>query len=408
MYKDIKELADELYAIVQSKAGTKEQPEWFKKNSTTALKRFNIPRDISADILNGSKRVDNDFIGFLFTKLLAPELIDKYFTPSEVAMYDKAKYTVDVITDVRLQMVKVADDQWIGATSLKYLLRLEEHHMLRYNENTQRILRRRIDSNGEVRYEPYLNPAAVTQITGLLENRTYIPNTITLNVINPDLITYNDGTLVISGFKKDEPVFDILDGYHRFRAMKRIHLKDGTFDYPMELRIVAYAEERAKQFIWQEDQKTKMKRIDSRSFNQDRPSNRIVAELNDVAPFRGLLTANSKVFDVPFLSELISCAFFKRGEVADRAKQLNVKKRLVTTALIMEEQDPSMFERRWTNAEMAAMVVTARQLPAGQKYSTYQRLLAYAVELGLYATGTETKRETAKLINKAEKEGQDV
>lgn len=41
----------------------------------------------------------------------------------------------------------------------------------------------------------------------------------------------------------------------------------------MEIRIVSFTEEKAKQFIYQKEQKTKMKQIDSAAMNQYSPAN---------------------------------------------------------------------------------------------------------------------------------------
>ncbi len=45
----------------------------------------------------------------------------------------------------------------------------------------------------------------------------------------------------------------------------------------MEIRIVSFTEEKAKQFIYQKDQKTKMKQIDSAAMNQYSPANTVKA-----------------------------------------------------------------------------------------------------------------------------------
>jgi hypothetical protein len=48
----------------------------------------------------------------------------------------------------------------------------------------------------------------------------------------------------------------------------------------MELRIVQFNESRAKQFIWQEDQKTKMRKVDSEAMNQTVIPTKVITRLN--------------------------------------------------------------------------------------------------------------------------------
>ena len=146
---------------------------------------------------------------------------------------------------------------------------------MNYNERTQRVVKKIITPNGE-HYQISLNAHALKKIEKSFDEKRYIPNTITLNI--PDIdenVKHYDretNTLIISTLKE----FDIIDGYHRFVAIQRICAVDDKFDLPMELRITCFSENKARQFIWQEDQKTKMSRVDSESFNRYNTANIIV------------------------------------------------------------------------------------------------------------------------------------
>ena len=398
MKKELTELADELYAKVVRIAGTPEQPDWFNRSIERAYKKYGVPRNISADILNGTKKVDSQFLGFVFANVLDEHLVNEFFTDSEIAVWKSSKYQVDVLTEIKLPMLQVAPDQWIGATDLRTLIQIDDHHLMRYNENTQRVLRKKTYANGDEVYEPYINQQAVSQIYKLLENETYIPNTITFNVIDPDLIEYRNGTFIMEGYQKDTPIFDILDGYHRFRAMKRMHLTNPDFNYPMELRIVSFSEERAKQFIWQEDQKTKMRRIDSKVFNQAAPENRIIRELNDSGPFRGLLTTTGKTIDTAVFAAAMKQVCFKRGEQPSREKLVQIRKRFNDVGVLLEDKTPEMFDRPWTTAEIVGFIIAAEE----ENLDIMAFVVDYAGQNNLLVRKSDLKTDINKILGKLE------
>ena len=402
MLKDLSILSSEILSEVNHIAGTSEQADWFNRNLERAYKKYNVPRELAAEILNGSKTIDSPFLGFVFANLLNEQLVTEFFTDAEIAVWKGSKYQTDEMTEIKIPMLQVASNQWIGAISLIQLIEIDEHHLMRYNENTQRVLRKKTYASGDVVYEPYINQSAVNQIYRLLENETYIPNTITFNMIDPDMLEYRNGTVIISDFKKDTPVFDILDGYHRFRAMKKMHMTNPKFDYPMELRIVAFSEERAKQFIWQEDQKTRMRRIDSKAFNQDAAENRIVSELNDSGPFRGLLTTTGKQIDTPLFAAAVRQIYFKRGARPDRAEQIEVRRKIIDGARNLEETDPVKFERDWSISDIVSFIIATKYYKSEDCATKIVELKSYAEANDLFKRKSNLKYDINKLIAKTE------
>ena len=67
----------------------------------------------------------------------------------------------------------------------------------------------------------------------------------------------------------------------------------------MIIQLVTFPEEKAKQFIYQEDQKTQMKRIDSAAMNQYNPANTVVTKLNSDpnSNIRGMIVKNNGKID---------------------------------------------------------------------------------------------------------------
>ena len=377
MLRDLTEVSTQLREIVLSHVTDK---KWFSKKVKEAAEKYCIPLGMAADIMNGNKRVTDygdAFLCFLCTEVIAPEIIDECFTGSEIAMWKGACYNVETLTEIRIPMLQVASDQWIGATTFHYLLKIENAHMMRYNEATQRVLRKKMNATGEVRFEPYINQRAISEIKKLLENGTYISNTITLNLIQDYDLDYINGEIVIQNLKKDTPVFDILDGYHRYRAMKKISMGNPDFDYPMELRIVTFSEEKAKQFIFQEDQKTKMRRVDSKTYDQDDPANKVVAELNDGGIFRGLLTKNGLRIDTAVFTEAVRCVYFKRTDPKTRKYQREVVEDINTKAKWMERVSPEIFDEYWDKNDVVRFLTAARVADSESSFRTIYRLLTY-------------------------------
>jgi hypothetical protein len=81
----------------------------------------------------------------------------------------------------------------------------------------------------------------------------------------------------------------------------------------MELRIVNFTEDKAKQFIWQEDQKTQMRKIDSKSMNMNSSANIVVTRLNENVRcnLKGLISRNEGTIPFGELAELVDYFYFK-------------------------------------------------------------------------------------------------
>lgn len=211
-------------------------------------------------------------------------------------------------------------------------MRLRDAQLINYNTNAQRTLQRTI-RYGVESYKIAINRKALANIKKSFIEGDFIPNTITLNIPEDEVDwSYDDSKkqLKINKIKH----FDIADGYHRYLAMCQIKDEDPKFDYPMELRVVFFPDSKIKQFIYQEDQKTKMKKIDSDSMNMNAPENLVTERLNRDPMFfyKGGISHGNGVIDY---SEFASCVkyFYFHGEAytsAEKALAINrVKEELL-------------------------------------------------------------------------------
>ena len=205
-------------------------------------------------------------------------ITEKIFTEVEIKEFSSQRIEPDELEfPIMIKCIQINDDQWIGMENVKFLMKLRDAQKINYNTNAQRAMKRIVRGGNEF-YRISINNAAVKKIKDLLKRGVFIPNTITLNIPMDSDYSYNSkkNELVI----RDLKYFDIADGYHRYLAMSQLYSEDSEFDYPIEIRIISFSDDKIKQFIFQEDQKTRMRKIDSDSMNMDSASNIVAERLN--------------------------------------------------------------------------------------------------------------------------------
>ena len=378
MLREMSELSDVIYKTAVAHLTDQ---KWFLENTSEAFERFNMPIDQASDYLNGNKRVKetDQFTGYVLASVIGGDLVRNFFTPMEIAQYKEQKFSDRTITKIDIPMVKVAPDQWIGAVSFKWLMEIEDSHLLCYNENTQRVPRARTKPGDNVVYEPYVNARSVKEIAAAFRRGDYVPNTITFNIREDVEWQYEDGRIIIEDFPKGRPIFDIIDGYHRYRAMRQIYITNPSFDYGMELRIVRFSVEKARQFIYQESLRNKMRKIDQDSFNQNSLENQIVDELNETSPFRNMFSGVDAKIDKAIMAAAIHYKYFPTAKERTRTVKVTAKKELVRKGSIIEEHMPELFDRKWSTEEIVSFVVA----PNGD---SEERLVPAMMQIGRIAS----------------------
>lgn len=318
----------------------------------------NIPEEIVYDLINGNiePKQLSDFEVFCIYETILPKLITEYYTSTEIEKYSKFQYKVNEIQlPIKISAMKVNDEQWITASDSNFLMLLKEKGLLIYNTNTQRTMTRYTNSSTET-YVITLNKQAVKQIKNLIQDGSYIPNVITLNIPEDSDFEYKDGQLVIN----DISGFDIIDGYHRFVAMSQVHDVDPDFNYPIELRLVSFSESKARQFIYQEDQKTQMSKIDSESFNQNNNANIIVKKLNDDIDFNLYKKVDkSQIIDEAFLSDSINKIYNVKN--LTRPELLKIKNEIKNGINTITESNLSLLNKKW-NYEYTFIIIALIKL----------------------------------------------
>ena len=342
------ELADRIRKICLKNIN---KPKLISAQMKQLYSQYKIPIDTAQEILmlKGDISAHSDFTLFCVYNILNGKDIESIFTKEEIEAYSNAEHKQTVIQfPLKFKMVQVADDQWIGSISVKQLIQLRDAQLIRYNENIQRNLQHVVRGNVEY-YRIFLNQRAVSAIQESMMTDMFIPNTLTFNLPEDADVSYDGNYLIIKSLDQ----FDILDGYHRYIAISKIVNTNADFDYNMELRIVKFPEAKAKQFIWQEDQKTKMRKADSNSFNQTLDANRIVEQIKSDPNFVlfGKISRNMCVINSTELSTLIHVIWFashkdNKETAILKSKWIREKFKEVITEMI--EQDPSLVNSRWS------------------------------------------------------------
>ena len=324
----------------------KKDVEFNKDNKANVVnlinEKFNIPTGVTMDYI--AKRRDlgsaNRFILFALAygldKVTESKIVSKCFTEVEINQLSGMKYEEEKIKfPIIITCVQVNDNQWIGSCDMNFLMQLRDAQLINYNKNTQRTMQKIVRGDSEY-YRISINNGAVDSIRESLNARSFIPNTITLNIPDTEYDFYydkEDKELVIKSIN----AFDITDGYHRYLAMGKIHDVDAEFNYPLELRITYFPEDRTKQFIYQEDQKTKMRKIDSDSMNMIAPQNIITEHLNSNGMFywSGEILRNEGRVNFAEFANIVDFFYYKgksnyRTLLKDKKYAFDIEKEIVS------------------------------------------------------------------------------
>lgn len=345
MLKERKELDEKLQRIIKNKSVDKNEINRLIQSMIVS----GVSEKNSGEIMLLIKPLDNydDRTIYKLSSLLVPtKEVNSYFTPKEIKEYGKTTKTIGKnVFPMRMKMVQIDDRQFVGKITVEELMKLRDLQLLNYNENAQRPMKAKEFNNGVI-LVPMLNPKAIKEIKESYLNKTYIPNTLTLNIPTDETFEYDETENELIIYQLEH--FDILDGYHRFRAISDIYNLDSTFDYPMELRVVSFSDEEARQFIYQEDQKTKMRKIDSESFNQNSYSNQLIQELNKFSTIlKGKFNANECI-DPALAGRILNVSFLFGTNKITRKDIVELRNYIEQAFREYESQDMELLEHKWS------------------------------------------------------------
>lgn len=359
MLKERSVLNSRLETICRGQLGNKRQLQKYAKD---AFEQHNLPLDIAMDYITLKKpfaeATQHEI--FIIASVVEEKLTNEFFDKSEIKEYSKKFKAGKLKFPLTFDVVQIREDQWIGKITVKDLMQLRDAQLINYDENAQRPLQRIVNKDDIETWKIALNKQAVEKIKESFENRDYLPNTITLHFHEDPSNYYNEEEKCIY-IGKEEP-FDILDGYHRYIAMSDIYNVNKDFNYPMELRLVCYSESKEKQFIWQEDQKTKMRKVDSKSLNQNDLANRITSLVSDNEVLRSLISRNAGIIHYGELSEAIRCLYVKMpvGKRNEIKFIKEISKEIATKLNYIIDSDFNIIDERWDRLTIVSAMAVCK------------------------------------------------
>lgn len=313
---------------------------------------------------------------------------DEFFTSNEVGLYKNSKQKredEELYPVVFKNVLQVANDQWVTTINVDELFSLYKKQLVNYNKNTQRPTRRK-EVNGLVEYKIAISRKSIKEIKKLMQDSLFIPNALTFN-INMDNadndFSYGNGKLeLLSG------VFDIIDGFHRYKSLIDCKIENPAFNYNMVLNIVNFTEEKAGTYIAQEDKRNKINKSVVKTMDANNPINRVIQRLNDDGSsyLRGQIgrTGNYPV-NSSWLFEAISKCY---REINTRQDEIALIKRLREAFNVVIEED--LFDKNFLGV---AVVVIASMVADGdtEKVKGIVKASKYLPE-DIKKEGTVTKR----------------
>lgn len=351
--------------------------------------KYNYPEVRVSDLLQ--KRITlseaSDFDLFVLLDGITSNIntknkITTYFTETEIQNYSKAKYKrpKKIGFPLRFNMIQIADDQWIGRTTARELVSLRNSGIIRYNVNIQRTMK--VGMRGKTQeYRITENKASTAAIRESLEEGKFISNTITLNIPDDGVSDFNfeDGVLTI----RKANSLDIIDGFHRLIALEQAANMDPDFDYPMELRISHYSESKGQRFVYQEDQKTKMRKVDSDSFNVEDEAVKATNRLNDDALFNlnGQISRNGGLISFAEMAAILKKLYFTGvGKREARVKGIEVSKNLRQDFNLLTEYDTKFLTETYDFNTLCVCLVAFKyfrdnEIPADKQSKAIQYVL---------------------------------
>lgn len=332
---------------------TKEVQKVYKNLETN----WNIPVRVASAIISGRKNLYDydDNVCYWILKETRPEWINRYFSKRDIVQYEHSKYMDFNADEIEMKYpgLQLASDQWLCTMTIQELMKLRTQSRLHYNPKTQRALMVKI-KKGEISYAPFINTRAVKKMYDLISSNMFIPNVITLNIGEESItdendvkITLNNGMLEIENLD----AFDIIDGYNRFKAFERYYDQHPDWQFTTGVMITRFDVSKAKRLIFQEDQKTKMKRIDSVTYNQNNDLNVLLDIIND-KNFTYFHQINNMGGFIRYSHALQG---LKSSNIND---QLSIAERKTYVSSICDKLDAlsdlntELVQRQWTAAEV--------------------------------------------------------
>ena len=208
--------------------------------------------------------------------------IDNIYTEEQIEKFKEPEKQAGFILPLEIPVLKINDSQYVASLDVSTISNLFGERVIYYNMNTQRqptVYK----VGGEEFVTATINKRSVDEIFKALEAGQYVPDEITLNLINTEDYEFinNESVLVLK-----EGHVDIIDGYHRLNAIVRFHLAHPDVRINFPVNFVILSKERAIQYIIQRDKRNPINKDYLYSIDTELPINRLLAILEKEPYYR--------------------------------------------------------------------------------------------------------------------------
>ena len=269
--------------------------------------------------------------------------IKTYFSDKEIIRFSnlKADYLKAEIYPIKISpVIEIAEDQWVTKISIDLLKEFYDNQLIIYNPRTQRQLKQ-MRRGQDVLYTIDIVSTSVRAIEGLMNKGEFVPNALTLNlnVDDPEV----DFDIIGSELVLNSGKFDIIDGFHRFRAAINTKIKNPDFQFNFILNIMNFTEDKACQYIEQEDKRNKISKSYLASMDKSSSTNIIIDKLNNTldSPVRGKIErAHRGEIDKAILFSLLE--FILKTKDMNRSQCIRTAVFIINILKIIQENNPDV------------------------------------------------------------------
>lgn len=269
--------------------------------------------------------------------------IKTFFSDKEIIRFSnlKADYLKAEIYPIKISpVIEIAEDQWVTKISIDLLKEFYDNQLIIYNPRTQRQLKQ-MRRGQDVLYTIDIVSTSVRAIEGLMNKGEFVPNALTLNlnVDDPEV----DFDIIGSELVLNSGKFDIIDGFHRFRAAINTKIKNPDFQFNFILNIMNFTEDKACQYIEQEDKRNKISKSYLASMDKSSSTNIIIDKLNNTldSPVRGKIErAHRGEIDKAILFSLLE--FILKTKDMNRSQCIRTAVFIINILKIIQENNPDV------------------------------------------------------------------
>ena len=367
--------------------------------------KFGIPIDRTETMINFRRELPefSAFELYAVMSFVAPERIPLCFTEQEIVDFSGEKYKEEETPYVcEIDCVKVTDEQYIGVTDMQALMSLRKRNVIVYKEGEQRVFK--IVHSGQVDVKRIsVNRRAVAQIKDAMLKGIYIPDDITIRL--PESTKYR----ILKGkIRIDEAPegLNLIDGFHRWLAMCEINNEFPEFNMPMEIRLTTFDERMTQQYIFQKDQKTLMKKVDSATYDRYSLENMIVNRLNATDIIGGKIVRAGGIISFQDVVSILKRLdpVYKGVDETDLQFVNKMADRIATGMSQIMTARPEIMEDKWGMRRTAVIIYASLQdLPAEEMLSLTEYLEKESLKEAevFKVSGTSLRMKAYNILKKA-------